>query len=658
VNATPRVELRLEGDVLTVSDGSLDGERDRLFFGVLLGGERTAEGWRCPVRDRDGDELVLQVTRHLQGAGRQVNATSDRAQQALDRDLERQRSYDRALAAGRAWREQVEQAVTPDTTAVLATLREAGWDSVARDLRPHQLAGALHALSASNTANFSVPGAGKTATTLAVVATHLQEGTVDCAVVVGPLSAFAPWEKETQIAMPGRLRVRRVRGTPDARRAILEEVERGDVFLLTYPTAASDRAELERLCARMKVMLVVDESHRVKRFNGGLWAPALIEVARRSRVRMILSGTPMPQSALDLWSQFMILWPGGELTGPPARYRARARGNFDSLRTSLLPFFMRTPKEALGLPPYELERPPVQLAPIQAEIYAAIADDLRQIAAAPGPIQTRVETLRRARPIRLLQVASNPDLLNDEDGFYGLPALDEAPQALLDRLQSYRELGELPAKFTWGLDYLRGLRDQDPRQKCVVWTSFVRNIEQFAERIEADLDGRVFKIHGGVPAAEEGAPGDPDEDETREQLIAQFLAADGFAVLVANPAACAESISLHSHCHRALYLDRTYDCARWLQSIDRIHRLGLPEGVRVEIQVPLAELDGAGAIDGLVDQSLARKAQRMEALLAGADLVPEALADRDTLAAAQGNAEDLEEVLRYLLGEDVGAPAG
>ena len=44
-------------------------------------------------------------------------------------------------------------------------------------------------------------------------------------------------------------------------------------------------------------------------------------------------------------------------------------------------------------------------------------------------------------------------------------------------------------------------------------------------------------------------------------------------VLVANPAAAAESISLHEHCNHALYLDRTYNAGQFLQSQDRIHRL-------------------------------------------------------------------------------------
>jgi hypothetical protein len=121
---------------------------------------------------------------------------------------------------------------------------------------------------------------------------------------------------------------------------------------------------------------------------------------------------------------------------------------------------------------------------------------------------------------------------------------------------------------------------------------------------------------------------------------------------VANPAACAESISLHSSCFVAVYLDRTHDCARWLQSIDRIHRLGLPPDVTVEIHVLKATDDGQDAVDELVAQSLDRKSGRMEGLLEDAELGGTGLEDQDTLRATEGDEADLDALLRYLLGEE------
>ena len=133
-------------------------------------------------------------------------------------------------------------------------------------------------------------------------------------------------------------------------------------------------------------------------------------------------------------------------------------------------------------------------------------------------------------------------------------------------------------------------------------------------------------------------------------IIQRFLGTAGPAVLVTNPASCSESISLHSSCHNAIYLDRTYDCALFLQSIDRIHRLGLPPDASVTIHILLATCNGRPTIDQLVDASLLAKDASMRLLLEGADLGPISLSD-DPSVDAEGNERDLEELLRYLLGE-------
>ncbi len=40
----------------------------------------------------------------------------------------------------------------------------------------------------------------------------------------------------------------------------------------------------------------------------------------------------------------------------------------------------------------------------------------------------------------------------------------------------------------------------------------------------------------------------------------------------------AESVSLHNICHDAIYFEYSYNLVHLLQSKDRIHRLGLPDG--------------------------------------------------------------------------------
>ena len=195
------------------------------------------------------------------------------------------------------------------------------------------------------------------------------------------------------------------------------------------------------------------------------------------------------------------------------------------------------------------------------------------------------------------------------------------------------------------------------RSKVVVWTSFIRNIDQFAHLVRAELGIVTWSVDGRVPSAVVSDTflhvDDPGEeiDVTREQRIRSFLEHDGPAVLVANPAACGESISLHSACETAIYLDHTYDAARYLQSIDRIHRLGLRPDANVEIHLIHATNMDQPSVDNLVNTSLMRKQSRMETLLQGAALRPAHLPDsgRET-EAAEGQYEDLGELLAYLLG--------
>jgi len=92
-------------------------------------------------------------------------------------------------------------------------------------------------------------------------------------------------------------------------------------------------------------------------------------------------------------------------------------------------------------------------------------------------------------------------------------------------------------------------------------------------------------------------------------------------VLVANPAACSEGISLHRVCHHAVYVDRTYNAAHYLQSVDRIHRLGLEPGTNTFVYVLESVAPGViGSIDYSVRRRLITKLNMMAAALEDIDL--------------------------------------
>lgn len=650
-----QVELTIDADDLVVTGAdTLSDRRCRLFFKSVLGATATDDGWRCPRRHVSLAAHVVRVNTFLERHGYAVTRHG-RADQEVEHELERRRSFQRTQQAATGFREG---ATLLDLDVVKRQLAEFGW-SAARELRPHQEVGLAHALTAANAANFSVPGSGKTITALAVAASHLATGTVDLVIVVGPLAAFGPWEHETRAAMGNVIRTRRIRGTSLARRAAYAVARPGGLLLISFASAAADRLALIELCKARDMMLIVDESHRIKRFKGGLWAPALVDVARHARVRMILSGTPMPQSGRDLFTQLNVLWPGGELTGSRDAFAARVDTNFASVLRAVQPFMSRTPKQALGLPPYQVQRHEVALQGTQAEIYNLILIGLRRRVDDADTWADKLETLRRARPIRLLQAATNPDLFNRGDANYRLPRVETPNPTLMDRLADYAS-HEVPAKSLAALELLTRIAAE--RGKTVCWSSFVGNLDQFSALVRDRLGIPCFQIDGRVPAGDDAgddqsryARPNPDDTDTRERIIERFLNTQGAAVLVTNPASCSESISLHRGCHNAIYLDRTYDCAQFLQSIDRIHRLGLPTDVTVEIHILLATEDQRPTIDHLVDASLLDKETVMLELLEGAEVHP-LHQDDDPTADAEGTDRDLAALLRYLLGETTEQP--
>ena len=99
--------------------------------------------------------------------------------------------------------------------------------------------------------------------------------------------------------------------------------------------------------------------------------------------------------------------------------------------------------------------------------------------------------------------------------------------------------------------------------------------------------------------------------EDREMVILRFRKDPGCMVLLSNPATLGEGISLHHQCHDAVYVDRDFAAGRFLQSLDRIHRLGLAPDTETRITVLASE----GTIDEVVEHRLAEKLLFMGSIL-------------------------------------------
>lgn len=585
------VELRLQGGVLLL-EGSENEQifewEHRVFFTIAAGYELDeAHGCYLLSDQAEMDEVLRETVEYLRDEG--VEFDVDEAVARLLRRLREEREgYEEAFQAGLVVQRSAEVIDAPR--------------SLVRQLKPYQLQGVRHLLTVKHAANFSVPGSGKTTVIYAAFEIVRREGIVEKLLVIGPRSCFLPWEEEFVACFGHPAPGARLTGPKASRYASYLESDKYDLFLCTYQTATNDIDELMGLCKRHRIFVVIDESHNIKRLEGGVWSEAMLRLAPYAARRAILSGTPMPNSYTDLWTQFTFLWPGKQLLGDRVSYRYRCEDQPEhaSIREAIRPFFVRVPKSELGLPPFNLERIRCNLKPYQESIYRALsARFLREINALPENHQVLREW-RKARMVRLIQAASNPALLAQYSEEFDIPPLSGEGASIIQLIDEYPKY-EIPGKIELAIQLVRELLEQG--DKVILWTSFVHNIRMLQHLLR---DMEPFILYGAVPRDES-----EDIEFNREQQLRQFKEVDRPAVLLANPAACAESISLHKACQHAVYLDRTFNCGQYMQSLDRIHRIGLAPDEIVTYHIIVAD----ATIDETIDRRLEEKQSNMVRLL-------------------------------------------
>jgi len=543
------------------------------------------------------------------------------------------------LEQTRAQRQQLDQSLANpeplDADAVAVRLAGGRFD---RDLRSFQVRDVGRLLSLANGANFSVPGAGKTTVAYAVYDAERTARRVEQMLVVAPLSAFDSWTTEVSLSFPDGQR-------PVVAPFIESAPDDAEVLVVNYHRLGARYDALVRWVRQRPTLVLLDEAHRMKRGWDGTFGSACLSIAFLAARRDILTGTPAPQSPQDLVALLDYLWPGQARRVLPAAALVLPPpldvGH--QVATAIAPLFVRTRKSELGLDPPQLRVVQVDPDPLQVQIYQALRD--RYAGTLQISMTDRAAFARMGDIVMyLLEAATNPQLLSagsgaeDEVGFRH-PPLDIPPgTALWDLLQQYNQY-ETPAKFK---QLAQTIEDNAKLgHKTLVWTNFVRNL-QALERMLALHQPAL--IYGGIPSVLT----DPNSARTRESELARFRTDPNCKVLLANPAAMSEGVSLHQVCHDAIYLDRTFNAGQYLQSIDRIHRLGLPPGQSTRITFLVTN----GTIDEVIDARIKQKAERLGEMLDDPDISTMALPSDEDYGPAIDTYEDMVALFAHLRGED------
>ena len=467
-----------------------------------------------------------------------------------------------------------------------------------RRLYPRQILSAYHMAFSQNSCNFSVPGAGKSSIVYGAFTylKNLSESNakfVDKILIIGPLSSFRPWEKEYKECFGKWPLSQRLSGDANISRLDKENhlysADPAELTLMSHSALQYYKTDVINFIKQNKVMVVVDEAHKIKNVHG-IWGNSAVEISKEAPCRVVLTGTPAPRGYEDIYNLIRFIYPFnyedimkihyGQLRALTDSDAGIDNPRVESFVENIKPFFIRINKKELNLPGVENNKKIIEMDNLQRKIYDFIEDSY-----VPHfedkPSATALEFINKARIHRLFQASTNPktllrslnnsmDISEDEtDPNLSFGYIEEGikdSQIYKDILE-YEKSNIIPQKFVTTREIFQE-NILPYQEKVIIWTVYLQNAYELKEYLNSFAINSELLI-GSI------------ETTQREAIIEKFNDPNNseFNVVIANPASVSESISLHEGCHNAIYLERNNHGANYIQSKNRIHRYGIPEDI-------------------------------------------------------------------------------
>ncbi len=445
-----------------------------------------------------------------------------------------------------------------------------------RKLVDHQINSLFHLYSAGSAANFSVPGSGKTSVVLAYFEKLRLENKVDAIFVIGPKNAFGSWEFEFYKNFNHKPKIKILGPDPDDRQLFYEKVLTSNLILSHFQTVTRDIDLLKSFFSRNKILLVIDEAHYIKKIEG-TWSSAILELSSCSEFKVVLTGTPVPNDLRDIFNYLDFLYGQNKILTSEDKSRVEILLNkknneeaIEFVNQRINPYFVRVTKNDLNLAKQILNPPIlVDMNTYEKQIYDAIVTNIKDYGRKEFfDNADLIEQICKARIIRLKQCASYvknlESALEDNPVF---PKENLITNNISGIIARYDEL-EKPAKLVKLLEIVKNLKVKN--KKVLIWSTHLKTVDLIHKELTLN-NIRAEKIIG-----------ETDLDQRKNIKIDFNDKESSLDAIVATPQSCAESISLHQACTNAVYYDLSYNAAEFLQSLDRIHRVGGSENTPVE----------------------------------------------------------------------------
>lgn len=427
-------------------------------------------------------------------------------------------------------------------------------------------------------------GLGKTIQAITVMLDWRKQRNSQTAIlIVCPVSVLGNWRRELLKFSPSlRVALHHGKGRANTPESFIQTVSEHDIILTSYNLLQRD-AELMQEVTFDGVVL--DEAQNIKNPT-----TRQSQAARtlKGHFRLALTGTPLENRPLDLWSIMDFLNEG--LLGSRTQFtqtlehpivKQRRQGSMSALARLVRPFVLRRlktdPEIVADLPEKTEQIVTATLSREQAILYESVVrKGLQEVESAGEGIQRRGAILTTL--LRLKQVCNHP------------------AHYLMDG-------SSLPSR-SGKLDYLSQMIEEavDEGDRSLIFTQFKEMGALLKTHFE-NLYGRtVLFLHGGIPQKE------------RDRMVTEFQEArpDGPQLFVLSLKAGGTGLNLTA-ANRVFHFDRWWNPAVEDQATDRAFRIGQQRNVFVHKFVC------SGTLEERIQQMLDRKREVADGLLAAGE---------------------------------------
>lgn len=411
------------------------------------------------------------------------------------------------------------------------------------------------------------PGTGKTKVAVDFCGRVYMERGLERVLVIAPLSALGIWEREVEKhlgeGVPRRV-IKLRRGIKNKVKQI-EEMEQVPITITARTEGTPGTVPIsERSCLTFVIVnyesvwhpemficlqdfepqcVIVDESHKIKNPT----AAQSKAVCKFSRVayRLILTGTPITKSPLDIFGQWKFLQPDvfGEswwrfklryaVFGGYKNYEIVKFKNLEDLRHKVRHnAYIASKEECLDLPETVYQNIEVELTETTREMYDRMEKDFLLLF---GEGQSATAPIILTKMLRLSQITGG-FVTNDQHVDHQIGS---------EKLQHIKDLLSV---YTY------------PSRKIVVFARFLWEIKQIATMAkQVMLDPIVFT--GETPVGQ------------RDAVIQTFQTDPAHKLFIAQIATGGLSIDLTA-AETVIFYSLDYDLGHYIQASDRVHRMG------------------------------------------------------------------------------------